>query len=138
MPSYVITRGHYVAYFQEGGTWYLADDTRVEALGRMPDAFPFLCFFERVGVERLALTELPSNPVCTERDAAHGASQPETQPQAQRRSAGSASATNAPRDSVDGAGQRDGGDAATRRHLWGEQAATKEQHCLPDSRAVCA
>ena len=80
MPSYVITRGHYVAYFQEGGTWYLADDTRVEALGRMPDAFPFICFFERVGVERLALTELPSNPVCTERDAAHSASQPEAQP----------------------------------------------------------
>ena len=73
VPSYVITRGHYVAYFQEAGVWYIADDTRVEALERMPDAFPFICFFERVGAQRVALTELPPNPICAPRDSVGGA-----------------------------------------------------------------
>ena len=69
VPSYVITRGHYVAYFQEAGTWYLADDARVVALDQMPDAFPSICFFERVGAARLPLPQLPPNPTVASRDS---------------------------------------------------------------------
>ena len=121
VPSYVITRGHFVAYFQEAGTWYVADDARMEALERMPDAFPFICFFERVGVERSALLELPSNPICAAPGSADGANRPEAHPQSNMRSARSSSATNAPRDSVDGASQGEGGGATKRRRLVGKQ-----------------
>ena len=39
--------GHYVAYFQHGASWYLADDSRVTLLTEAPREFPYVVFLTR-------------------------------------------------------------------------------------------
>ena len=49
----LVSSGHFVAYFQEQGTWYRSDDLRAAgramALDGAPKVFPYVCFFERLG-----------------------------------------------------------------------------------------
>ena len=39
--------GHYVAYFQHDGSWYLADDAKVTLLTEAPQEFPYIVFLTR-------------------------------------------------------------------------------------------
>ena len=39
--------GHYVAYFQNGASWYLADDLRVTMLTEAPREFPYVVLLTR-------------------------------------------------------------------------------------------
>ena len=105
VASYVVTQSHYVAYFEEDNKWYLADDSRIVPLGQMPDAFPNICFFERVGMEKLLLTPLPPNPLRTPQDSVDFDA-------VDLSSEGSAG---------EQLGGREDGPQAKRKRLWGKQ-----------------
>ena len=64
-PSILRTSGHYASYFREEGVWYRSDDlqkgTKACEVEGMPSAFPYVCFFERVGQPEVDLPDLQAN-----------------------------------------------------------------------------
>ena len=50
-PCWAFITGHFVAYFCHGDDWYNADDSIVRPTGTPPTAFPYICIFQRVGLD---------------------------------------------------------------------------------------
>ena len=66
-PRRLVSSGHFVAYFQEQGIWYMSDDLkaagRAVALDNVPEVYPYLCFFERLGRPAVVPPALSPNPM---------------------------------------------------------------------------